>query len=67
MNDDDQHNQADSADEEITDGKSIFGSAPEVTAELDTNLKEVGLPNDDEGPRELNSQEVIDRADKNQE
>jgi len=67
MTDDDQHNQADSADEEIQDGKSVLGHAPEEVEDIDKTLKSVGLPSDENGPRELNSQEVIDSADKHQE
>lgn len=64
--DDDQHNIADSADEEITDAKSPLGHAPEDVEDIDETLKSVGLPSDEDGPRELNSQQVIDSADKHQ-
>jgi len=67
MTDDDQHLKADSADEEITDGKSVLGHAPEEVEDIDKTLKSVGLPTDEDGPRELNSQEAIDSADRNQE
>lgn len=64
---DDQHKKADSADEEIADGKSALGHAPEDVEDIDETLKSVGLPNDDDGIHELNSQDVLDKADKNQE
>lgn len=66
MTDDDQHNIADSADEEIQDGKSVLGHAPEEVGDIDKTLKSVGLPSDEDGSRELNAQQVIDSADKNQ-
>lgn len=66
MTDDQQHDQADSADEEITDGKSVLGHAPEEAADVDKTLKDVGLSNDEDGPRELNSQQAIDAADQHQ-
>lgn len=64
---DDKKTQADSADEEITDGKSVLGHAPEEVEDIDKTLEAVGLPGDEDGPRELNSQQVIDAADKQQE
>ena len=67
MTDDDQHNIADSADEEIQDAKSVLGHAPEEVEDIDKTLESVGLPSDKAGPRELNSQEAIDSADRNQE
>ncbi len=66
MNDDQKHTDSDSADEEITDGASPLGSAPEDVEDIDQTLKSVGLPSDDKGPHELNSQEVIEEADKRQ-
>lgn len=66
MTDDQQHNKSDSADEGITDGKSVLGHAPEESEDVDDTLASVGLPNDNEGFRELNSQQVIDVADKHQ-
>lgn len=60
------HDDAKTADEEIIDGASSLGSAPEDVEDIDKTLESVGLPSDDKGPRELNSQEVIDKADKNQ-
>ncbi|MBI2597556.1 hypothetical protein HYW41_05370 [Candidatus Daviesbacteria bacterium] len=63
---DDQQKRADSADEGITDGKSALGSAPEDVEDIDETLQSVGLPTDEDGPRELNSQEIINRADKDQ-
>ncbi len=62
----DDQNAADSADEEITDGKSVLGHAPEDVEDVDDTLASVGLDNDEDGIKELNSQAVIDRADKNQ-
>lgn len=61
------HQDGNSADEEITDGASSLGSAPEDVEDIDATLESVGLPSDDKGPHELNSQEVIDRSDKHQE
>lgn len=66
MSDDQQHDQADSADEEITDGKSVLGHAPEESADVDDTLGAVGLKGDEDGPRELNSKAVIDAADQHQ-
>lgn len=66
-NDPKKHDDAKTADEEITDGASSLGSAPEDVEDIDKTLESVGLPNDDKGPHELNSQEVIDRSDKHQE
>ena len=63
---DNQQNQSD-ADEEITDGKSILGHAPEESADVDDTLAAVGLAGDGEdGPRELNSEAIIDAADQHQ-
>lgn len=39
---------------------------PKESEDIDKTLKSVGLPNDDNGPRELNSQQVIDRSNKHQ-
>lgn len=64
---DDQQNIADSADEEITDGKSVLGHAPEESADVDDTLQSVGLKGDEDGVRELNSEAVIDAADKQKE
>lgn len=61
------HEGAQAADEELTDETSALGSMPEEVEDIDKTLKSVGLPSDEDGPRELNSQEVIDEADKNQE
>ncbi len=65
--DDQKHDKADSADEEIQDEESSLGHAPKDVEDIDETLKSVGLPSDENGPRELNSQEVINEADKNQE
>ena len=65
-NDDQKHNAAQNADEEIKDGKSVLGHAPEDVEDIDQTLESVGLPSDKNGPRELNSEEVIAEADKNQ-
>lgn len=67
MNDDQKHKQAEEADEEITDEESPLGSAPKEAEDIDETLKSVGLPSDEDGPRELNSEQVISQADKNQE
>lgn len=66
MNDDQKHLDAENADEEIQDEKSPLGHAPEDVEDIDKTLEGVGLPNDDNGPKELNSEEVINEADKNQ-
>lgn len=67
MNDDDQkHNFAADADEEVKDMEGPLGHAPEEVEDIDETLNSVGLPNDDKGPHELNSEEVIAEADKNQ-
>lgn len=65
--DDQKHDQAESADEEIQDEKSALGHAPEEVEDIDQTLKSVGLPSDEDGPKELNSQKIIDEADKHQE
>ena len=67
MNNDNQDDLGKGADEEITDGASSLGHAPEDTEDIDATLKSVGLPSDDNGPHELNSQKVLDRADQKQE
>ncbi|MBI2019955.1 hypothetical protein HYS94_00855 [Candidatus Daviesbacteria bacterium] len=67
ITDDQKHEDAQKADEELQDESSPLGHASEETEDIDETLKSVGLPNDDQGPKELNSQEVIDKADKNQE
>jgi hypothetical protein len=56
-----------SADEEITDEASSLGSAPEDVEDIDETQESVGLPSDEDGPQELNSAQVIEEADKNQE
>ena len=65
-NDPQKHIDANSADEEITDGASVLGSAPEDVEDIDATLESVGLPSDDKGPHELNSEQVINQADKHQ-
>lgn len=67
MNDDQKHQHANTADEEISDGAGPLGSAPEDVEDIDETLKSVGLPSDEDGPRELNSKKVLDEADKHQE
>lgn len=64
--DDAKHQAAESADEEIQDEKSVLGHAPEEVEDIDQTLKSVGLPSDEDGPRELNSKKVLDEADKHQ-
>lgn len=54
------------ASPQLQDESSPLGSTPEESEDIDKTLESVGLPSDDDGPRELNSQEVIDRADKDQ-
>ena len=66
-NDDKKHQQSDSADEEITDEQSVLGSAHEDVEDVDETVESVGLPSDDDGPRELNSAQVLEEADKKQE
>lgn len=63
---DDQRAKGDSADEEIGDGKSILGHAPEESADVDDTLTAVGLLTDENGPRELNSEAIIGAADQHQ-
>jgi len=48
---DDKQNIADSADEEIADGKSILGHAPEESPDVDDALAAVGLHTDEDEPR----------------
>ena len=67
ITDDQKHENAQSADEEIQDEESSLGHAPKDVEDIDETLKGVGLPTDESGPRELNSEEVINEADKNQE
>lgn len=67
MNDDQKHKRSETADEQIKDEASPLGSAPEEAEDIDDTLESVGLPSDADGPRELNSQAIIDQADKNQE
>lgn len=64
---DDQKTLADSADEEISDGESILGHMPKESASVDDTLTAVGLLGDEDGPRELNSEAVIDAADQQKE
>ena len=67
MNDDQTKMDPDSADEELVDQKSSLGSEPEDVEDIDETLDSVGLPSDENGPHELNSQEVLEEADKHQE
>lgn len=67
LNDDQKHTQALSADEEISDGASSLGSAPEDVEDIDETAKAMGLPTDEDGMHELNSAQVIEQADKHQE
>ncbi len=62
---DDVQNQSD-ADEEVADGESILGHAPRESASVDDTLAAVGLKGDEDGPRELNSEAIIDAADQHQ-
>ena len=67
MNDDQKHQDANSADEEISDESSPLGSTTSSESEdIDKTLEGVGLPSDDKGPHELNSEEVIKEADQHQ-
>lgn len=64
---DDQQAALNNADEENADASSILGHAPEESADVDETLKAVGLAGDDEdGPRELNSDAIISAADQHQ-
>lgn len=67
MNDDQKHQQAEAADEEMQDEVSPLGSMTADTEDIDATLESVGLQSDDNGPHELNSQEIMDKADKIQE
>lgn len=58
------HDLAESADEEIQDEEGPLGSAPKDVEDIDETLKSVGLPSDEKGPRELDSEEAIKEADK---
>lgn len=64
---DDQKAKVNSADEEIADGESILGHAPKESSDVDDTLASVGLLGDEDGPRELNSEAVIDAADQQKE
>lgn len=55
------------ADDPKVDPMSADEEKTEKAEDIDQTLENVGLPNDDNGPKELNSQEVIEQADKNQE
>ena len=48
------------------DEESSLGSVPGDVEDIDETLKSVGIPSDDDGPRELNSDEVLSEADKHQ-
>ncbi len=65
MNDDQKN--ANNLDEEVADTASALGSAPEDVEDIDDTMASVGLPSDENGVHELNSGEVIEQADKNQE
>ena len=65
MNDDQEN--ANDLDEEVADTASPLGSAPEDVEDIDDTMASVGLPADEDGVHELNSAEVMDEADKNQE
>jgi hypothetical protein len=65
MNDD--PNDPLSADEQIKDEASVLGSASEDVEDIDDTVESVGLPSDEDGIKELNSAQVIEDADKNQE
>ncbi len=67
MNDDQKHLEAASADEEMKDEVSPLGSITAEAEDIDETLESVGLQSDNNGPHELNSQEVMDKADKIQE
>jgi hypothetical protein len=63
-NEDQDENDAESP--EVQDEESVLGSAPEEVEEIDETLESVGVPSDEDGPRELNIEEAIDEADQNQ-
>lgn len=68
MNDDQKHQLANQADEDIDGEQSALGSSSASEAEdIDATLESVGLPNDDNGPHELNSEQALQDADKHQE
>ncbi len=52
------------ADEEIADQESPLGHAPEDVEDIDETLASVGLPSDENGPQELNSEEALGEANK---
>lgn len=64
VSDEEKHKEAAGADEEIHDEESVLGHAPEDVEDIDETLESVGLPSDENGPRELNSQEAIEEAEK---
>ena len=64
ISDDQKHKQAESADEEIQDEESVLGHAPKDVEDIDETLKSVGLPSDEDGPKELNVAQAIEKAEK---
>ncbi len=64
VSDEEKHESADGADEEIHDEESSLGHAPKDVEDIDETLQSVGLPSDENGPRELNSQEALEEAEK---
>jgi hypothetical protein len=65
-NDDDNMSALKQSDEQAADEVSPLGSTPDDVEDIDATMESVGLPSDEDGPHELNSQEVIDRADRDQ-
>jgi hypothetical protein len=55
------------SDEQLGDETSVLGSTPEDVEDIDATMASVGLPNDNDGLHELDSQAVIERADRDQE
>jgi hypothetical protein len=53
------------SDEEEVDQKKPWGHAPEDVADIEEMLDDVGIQGDDDGPHELNVQDVIDKNQHN--
>jgi len=54
------------ADDPKVDPMSADEEKSEKAEDIDETLENVGLPNDDNGPKELNSEKVISEADQHQ-
>jgi hypothetical protein len=66
FNDDDDLDALQQSDEQAADEVSPLGSTPNDVEDIDATMESVGLPSDEDGPHELNSQDVMDRADRDQ-